>query len=271
MVLAMVGGVLVSPIFAAPAKDLVQATLVTDVNSIKAGQPFTAGVMMKIKPGWHTYWKNPGDSGRATTIEWKLPDGFKVGELQFPLPIRFDQPGGVSGIGYTDEVLLTAVVTPPGTLPAGAKSEISAQVTWLVCDKVCVPGNATLKLELPAGDASASAQKDVFATWKSRMPKSPADAKEVVDAVGAKAIDKTSMAFVQWSRPVTDVQWFAAPPEDAGMSDVQTKTGGGVSSMSFTLLPRPAKTAPMSFLVAYTDKDGSRQGVEFSVNVPLAR
>src|SRR5437867_3085239 len=86
--------------------DLVKATLVSDVSSVKAGQPFTLGVLLKIEPGWHVYWKNPGESGMATSVQWKVPEGFKVGELQFPIPIRFGQSGDVIGYGYQDEVLL---------------------------------------------------------------------------------------------------------------------------------------------------------------------
>jgi len=91
----------VSPAAAAPAgKDLVTATLLADVDSVKAGKTFNLGVLLKIKPGWHVYWKNPGDSGMATKVNWKLPQGFEAGELRFPVPTRFVQPGDVITFGY---------------------------------------------------------------------------------------------------------------------------------------------------------------------------
>src|SRR5438067_6037154 len=85
---------------AAPPKELVTATLLADVDSVKAGKPFTLGVLLKIKPGWHVYWKNPGDSGLPTRVTWKLPEGFTADELRFPIPTRFDQPGDIIGYGY---------------------------------------------------------------------------------------------------------------------------------------------------------------------------
>src|SRR5438874_269026 len=104
---------------APPGKDLVAVTLLADVDSVKAGKTFNLGVLLKIKPGWHVYWKNPGDSGMATKVNWKLPQGFEVGALRFPIPTRFVQPGDVITYGYEDELLLTATVTPPKNLDAG--------------------------------------------------------------------------------------------------------------------------------------------------------
>src|SRR5436309_1360323 len=102
----------------APPKDLVTAALLADVDSVKAGKPFTLGVLLKIKPGWHVYWKNPGDSGLPTRVTWKLPEGFTADELRFPIPTRFDPPGDIIGYGYHDELLLTATVTPTKNLDA---------------------------------------------------------------------------------------------------------------------------------------------------------
>src|SRR5687768_7216726 len=67
-----------------PPKDLVKAELVTEVASVKPGEPFSAGVLLKMKPHWHVYWKNPGDSGMATGVQWRLPEGFVAGPLAFP-------------------------------------------------------------------------------------------------------------------------------------------------------------------------------------------
>ena len=76
-------------------KDLVKAELLADVASVKPGEAFTLGVLLKIKPKWHIYWKYPGDAGLPTTVKWKLPERAQAAEpeLRFPLPVRFDQPG----------------------------------------------------------------------------------------------------------------------------------------------------------------------------------
>ena len=76
------------------------------------------GVLYRIEPGWHIYWKYSGDSGIPTKIEWQLAQGFKVGDLQWPLPLRDEEPGDLEVFDYTSEVLLFADVEAPATLPA---------------------------------------------------------------------------------------------------------------------------------------------------------
>src|SRR5438477_12860531 len=89
-------------------KDLVKAELLADVASVKAGEPFTLGVLLTIKPGWHVYWKNPGDSGIATKVVWTMPNGYSIGAVNFPLPTRIEVEGKIVNIGYEDQVMLTA-------------------------------------------------------------------------------------------------------------------------------------------------------------------
>src|ERR1700685_4419029 len=69
-------------------KELVKPSLISDVSAIQPGQKFRVGILYKIEPGWHIYWKYSGDSGIPTKIEWQLPAGFTVGDLRWPLPIR---------------------------------------------------------------------------------------------------------------------------------------------------------------------------------------
>src|SRR5215469_14985953 len=124
-------------------KELVKASLVSDTNAIRPGQTFRIGVLYKIEPGWHIYWKYSGDSGIPTKIEWHFPDGFKVHELQWPLPSREKEPGDLEAFDYTSEVLLFATVDAPQTLPPGP-IVLGAKTDWLVCQSLCVPGSAQL-------------------------------------------------------------------------------------------------------------------------------
>src|SRR6476620_7979422 len=68
-------------------RELVQAKLIADVSAIVPGKPFTAGLLLHMVPNWHTYWKFPGDAGITTEINWKLPGGWKVEEIQWPIPL----------------------------------------------------------------------------------------------------------------------------------------------------------------------------------------
>src|SRR5205823_3417249 len=89
---------------------------------------------------------------------------------QFPIPRRIELPGDVINYGYEDEVMLLAQVTPPGDWPAGKAIEFAADVSWLVCEKVCLPGKAAVKLSLPAGDSPGPANGEMFAKWTERIP-----------------------------------------------------------------------------------------------------
>src|SRR5260370_35481050 len=73
-------------------RDLVHATLLTDTGTVQAGQKFHIGVLSKIEPDWHIYWKYAGDSGIPTEIRWHLPPGSQEGPLQWPVPCHAMEP-----------------------------------------------------------------------------------------------------------------------------------------------------------------------------------
>lgn len=141
---------------AAVVKDAhVAAELLTDAVTVEPGGTFWAAVRLVMDPGWHTYWKNPGDSGLATSVEWNLPPGFEsAGELRWPAPRGFEDGAGMS-YGYSGETFLLMPVRVPDTLPA-TPITLSAEVRWLACQEVCLPGRARLETTLPA-DAAARA------------------------------------------------------------------------------------------------------------------
>src|SRR5260370_42116725 len=97
-------------------RELVKATLLADTSAIVPGKPFTAGLLLRMAPAWHTYWKFSGDAGLPTEIKWKLPPGWKVGEIQWPIPLKTNDPGDIQTYGYQDEVLLMQEITPPAKI-----------------------------------------------------------------------------------------------------------------------------------------------------------
>ena len=127
--------------------DHVEAELIAEVTSIRPGQPFWAGIRLKMEPHWHVYWKNPGDSGMAPSVEWQLPHGFTASEIFWPYPEKIDLPP-LANFGYEDEVVLLVRITPPDRTPL-SRVTLKAQVDWLVCKEMCLPGNAGLSLTLP--------------------------------------------------------------------------------------------------------------------------
>lgn len=159
---------------AAPgASDLVQAELVAEPRAIEPGRPFTVGIRLRMAEHWHTYWRNPGDSGLATEIAWTLPPGFSAGPIQWPSPSRIPI-GPLVNYGYEDETTLLVEITPPADF-GGAKSvELKALVNYLVCERECIPGEAHLSTKVPTaspgqgGDDSAS--RYIFEAARASLP-----------------------------------------------------------------------------------------------------
>jgi thiol:disulfide interchange protein/DsbC/DsbD-like thiol-disulfide interchange protein len=151
-------------------KELVKAELISDVSAIEPGKKFRLGVLYKIEPGWHIYWKYSGDSGIPTKVEWRLPPGFKAHDLQWPLPFRDKEPGDLEVFDYNSEILLFTTIEVPNTLPPGSVS-IEAKTDWLVCQSLCVPGSAQLKLDLASGSSSASNAVQIFDKYSAQVPK----------------------------------------------------------------------------------------------------
>ena len=150
-------------------RELVESRLLADVSSITPGQPFTAGLLLKMVPGWHTYWQFPGDAGIPTEIKWQLPPGWKAGPIQWPVPLKLNEPGDIQIYGYHDEVLLLVPLTPPAKIDS-ASVTLAAEASWLVCEKICIPGGAKLQLNLPVGGASTPANSELFAKYRARLP-----------------------------------------------------------------------------------------------------
>src|ERR1700687_4245079 len=125
----------------------VEAQLVAEKSGAQPGKPALVGLRLRMEPHWHTYWKNPGDSGLPTKIQWILPEGWKAGEIQWPYP----QPlpvGPLMNYGYEDEVVLLSELTPPANAAAGS-APVKAKAEWLVCKDICIPEKGELDLVIP--------------------------------------------------------------------------------------------------------------------------
>ena len=262
---------------AAPKSHPAKAELVADVASVSAGKPFTVGVRLTMEPHWHTYWLNPGDSGQPISVKWNLPEGFTASNLRFPVPMRFVQPGDIVGYGYEDEVMLLATITPPAKLPdsgGGAGVPLSANVRWLVCKDVCIPGKATVSLDLPiaaAGVEATPANESLFSEWASRTPVAAADvlAGGKIASVRKQSNDEY-VVQLRWAKPVQNVEWFAPASDDLTFSEAKVEQNGDTSTVTFTARPldkeAPANFKPLMATVAYVGEEGSRRGID----VPLA-
>jgi thiol:disulfide interchange protein len=155
------------------------ATLVTDTDGFQPGAPFHAGLRLRMAPGWHTYWSNPGDSGAAPELTFDLPAGSKASGIAWPAPERL-QEGPVVIYAYENEVLLPVTIAPAALL--SGPLHLAAHANWLVCEKICVPEEGTFAIDLPQGEPGPSAQASLFAAAAARTSRAaPFDARIAPD------------------------------------------------------------------------------------------
>ena len=150
-------------------KQLVRAELLADTNAVVPGKSFTVGLLLRMAPAWHTYWKFSGDAGLPSELKWKLPAGWKIGEIQWPIPLKTIDPGDIQTYGYENEVMLMQEIAPPTKLDSSSV-KLSADASWLVCERICIPGGATLQLELPVSTTSQPANTELFTRYRRLLP-----------------------------------------------------------------------------------------------------
>jgi thiol:disulfide interchange protein/DsbC/DsbD-like thiol-disulfide interchange protein len=154
-------------------KTIVTASLVSDTSAIVPGKPFEVGVLLEMAPGWHTYWEYAGDAGLPTSIAWTLPDGFVAGPIQWPLPHRVIEPGDIEVYAYKDKVLLLSAIVPPANITEKTVT-LRANVDWLVCEQICIPGSANSELSLPVDRQAAPANMELFSAFRRLLPSATA-------------------------------------------------------------------------------------------------
>ncbi len=166
---------------AAPVQtEHVEAELVAENLGLTAGGDNWLALRISPEEGWHVYWRNPGDTGLTTSLTWTLPPGVEAGPMQWPYPQRIVL-GDIVNYGYGEETLLPLQLTVPASLPGGSTLSLQAKAKWLVCKDICIPGSASLSLDLPLAAAGAPVQADprwreAFAKARALLPQpAPAD------------------------------------------------------------------------------------------------
>jgi thiol:disulfide interchange protein DsbD len=171
---------------ALPAQNLVQqfgSTTVVQSEQARAellahapegaapGKPVWLGLQITHAPEWHTYWKNSGDSGLPTTLEWTLPPGVSAGPIAWPTPRKFPL-GTLANYGYDGTVLLPVPLTVDPSF-TGTEIDVKLYAAWLVCRKECIPEEGNFTLRLPVQGSTAlhgRAFEASFAAAPSELP-----------------------------------------------------------------------------------------------------
>ncbi len=236
---------------AAPTRPLspVTARLVANTAAIVPGKTLWLDLRLDIAPGWHTYWRNPGDSGLPTEIAWKLPPGFSAGEIAWPVPVRFVE-GGIGNYGYSGSTDLLVPITVPASVESDGPLRLEADASWLVCSDICIPGEAKLAVELPVATSAPAASQSVAALFdaaRARLPQpaafktqfavSPKELRLSLPAGAVAGVDRPDVSFFPYGASVIDAS--AEPKQEQYGGDlviVLTRAGGPAATLPDTLL-----------------------------------
>lgn len=185
-----------------------RARLALPAETVRPGETITAGVVLEMTPPWHTYWRNPGESGMATAIQWKLPDGVKAGAIQWPVPEEYDSEDLVTYILHGTAVLLVPLEFSADLQPGPLN--IEAKVSWLECDLQCVPGDATVQASITVADATTpSKDAGLISDAQSQLPKDGASLKARAAWDGPVVGDKRAL-IIEWpaNGPIRNATFF---------------------------------------------------------------
>lgn len=127
--------------------------------TLQPGETIWIGVKQIIRPHWHTYWKNPGDSGSPPEIMWDLPEGFEVSEIYYPTPKKLPY-GPLLNYGYDGEAILLQKLTAPKNLPDG-KITLKADTAILVCQDECVPSFGKVEITFNGAQQNAAQTEEI--------------------------------------------------------------------------------------------------------------
>ncbi|MEM6457980.1 MAG: protein-disulfide reductase DsbD domain-containing protein [Planctomycetota bacterium] len=256
----------------------VQAELIARHTAAVPGRTLQVAVRLEMAPGWHTYWRNPGDSGMATSLEWDLPDGFAIGPIVWPAPEYFEV-GGLASYGYEDEVLLPVGIGVPRGF-SGESVTLLARADWLVCKETCIPGGADLSLTVPVtADRTAVRENEQHVERFTRSDRRTQPVLVADESSGRVVLEPAGYRLTLGS---TFTPTFVADgavarffPFDAmliAMSSPQVTTLDAVGGLSLTAPPHPLASGPaerFAGVVVWSDPSGASPDEIFEIDLPI--
>lgn len=202
-----------SPFGREPTGDqLVKVRLELDHTSLTPGVETELAVVFRVEPRWHIYWRNAGDTGMPPSIRLNLPPGVAAGEIRWPVPARYQHTGMLDYI-YEGEIALLI----PLTVAADAKpgdAIITAQIDWLVCEKVCLAGAgvATLGVRIAEPGAEVSRNPNAGPLFDSTRARLPQQAEAAIRAGVSARWD--GLTLVLHAPGAERLEWFPYAPYD---------------------------------------------------------
>jgi thiol:disulfide interchange protein/DsbC/DsbD-like thiol-disulfide interchange protein len=252
-----------------------RVSLIADVRAIRSGTSFSLGVLLHMDKGWHTYWRNPGETGLPTELRWTLPQGFAAGPLAWPLPEKKLEEGDLLTFAYTGDVMFIISVTPPADLVPGTFVTLRVDASWLECERTCVPGEGFATLVLAVSDGPPEpANAQLLAQHRGQLPAELSSAAPV--RIDAGVQDSTIVVRVAsapggdaavTAQALPDLYPYPAEGITPGRTSVAFEGNNAVIRLPFTRSSAAPQAAEMQGIIIFFDKAGIRHGIE--VTIPL--
>ncbi len=168
------------------------ARLIAAVEATGSSAHLDVGLQLRLTPGWHTYWRTPGDAGIQPTIDWRGSENLEGAAIAWPAPRRLPPAGGLETLGYENGVVLPIAVT---LKHPGAALHLHAEVDYASCKDICIPYHASLDLALPAGLAVPGPEASLITAARARVPGDLAAAQlKLLGAVVEPAKESTALS-----------------------------------------------------------------------------
>lgn len=248
----------------------VDVRLLPQRNQIKAGEEIWIGVEQSIYPHWHTYWVNPGDSGAPSRIKWTLPNGFEIGEIQWPAPQKIPYDPLVN-YGYEGKAVFLQKLKVPATLPDGPIT-LSADVEVLVCKDICIPEFSTHEMTLNVEGAALDDNSAYLNEARGSLPAKidwsvgygerngnlvlgfAKGSDDGLSGIDLSAVDPNTIELFPLDWGIVDnTAPTRAAVTDGVLSILQTRGGRALSEIE-----------KLNGVLAYTAPDGRQQSIQFT-------
>jgi thiol:disulfide interchange protein/DsbC/DsbD-like thiol-disulfide interchange protein len=242
------------------ATDNVKARLVSEVAAVGPGQTFWVALEFDIRDGWHTYWRNPGDSGEPTKLAWQLPQGFAAGDIVWTTPHRFEIAPLVN-YGYAKHAVHLVQITAPKDLKAGTPVSLAAKASWLVCSDVCIPEDANLQLTLPVSAQAGGVDPGsaaLFTTARSELP-SAQPAPTTARIQGDKLIITLGREWGATLPQITSLAFY--PYDDGGIEYATPQTltrAKDAVDLAMKVGYQPPKAGAIRGVLVVTEQNGTQ-------------
>ena len=211
-----VGSIAAGPAVAQPASPWVSTEfadirLISAVAGTEGREEIPLGLEFRLAEGWKVYWRSAGDAGYPPQVTWDGSDNLAGTQTLYPVPHRFSL-FGLETFGYKDQVVYPIVAR---LARSGAPLALTAQVNALACSEICVPLEATLSLDLPAGPAEPTAFTQLLNRWTAQVPRDlPGVGLDVVSARAAGDPQSPTLVLtVTSAEPINSLDVFPEGPE----------------------------------------------------------